>query len=231
MAIGLARANKGSIGVLFGQSNANACGNATGPSPLSKPASATLYIDGVLQDDFPSTHHGVEVGILDELCRVAGKTVTLFRHGVNGSSLDAWNSTYSADLISQVADAGLGYPAWGVLIQGAAEAAVSEAAALGWDGDLLPVLADLRAAWGGAFGVVIVKEGTADLVNFPHIEIVKQRQIYVASNWPHIGICDVDDQTPDGLATDGAGTAHYKSATAILAGRRAARVLLNAGVL
>jgi hypothetical protein len=230
----LALANRGTVGVLFGQSNANTSGNGTGPSPLVKPAGATLYVGGVLQAAFSAVNHGPEVGLLDELVRVGQRpAATLLRHGVDGAPLANINATHAPALIGHAAAAGV-VPRWGVLIQGEAEAAAGATQAGDWNDDLVPVLAKLRQAWGGAFGLVVVRIRTTDAVNYPHFALVGANQDLVGSTWPHVITVRVDtfdNGQPTTLNTDGSGTVHYTSATSVHAGRVAARALMAQGIL
>lgn len=237
----LSRANRagliaslGRVVQIVGQSNADTSGNSTGPSPISKPAAATLYIGGVLQAGFSATNHGAEVGFVDEVITVAGRSaVTVLRHGINGTTLASWAATHCATVIGH-ANAIPVRPVATVLIQGEAESATSEAAALGWRDDFENFAGRLRGAYGGGHGIVICRIRTTDAVNYPHHAVMRTTQNTVGTTFPHVSLYHVDtddDGVATTLVTDGSGTVHFTSATSILAGRRAARVLLNAGIL
>lgn len=222
---------RGTAGVLWGQSNANRCGNNTGSAAAagySLPPGAVYWENGGQLLSYTAPHHGLEVGIFHEILTVAGKAAaTLVKLGVDGTRMNVWDSTHTATLIANCVTAGV-VPAWGICVQGEAEATVSEAASNAWDDDALPVLADFRAAWGAAWPCVFVRIRTQDATNYPHHAAARTTQTDACARWVNVGIVNVDDSP---LATDGSGVVHYTSATAILAGRRAARLLINAGVI
>jgi hypothetical protein len=209
---------------LGGQSNARKCGNKTGVSGRVKPVKATWIQDGVLQAGYNDPHHGPEQGILYEICEVAEKDCTLLQYGVDGSSCANWNSLRASEAIAQAAAAGV-VPRAGIWVQGEAEAAAGATQAGDWDDDFMAVTARFRQAWGGAFGWVIVRIRTVEPTSYAHHAIVRANQDLAADSWPHMGICNVDDSPLD---VDGV---HFQQATAFLAGRRSARILLNAGVI
>lgn len=222
---------RGGAGVLWGQSNANRCGNNTGTAAAagySLPTGAVYWENGLSLASYTALHHGLEVGILDEIITVAGKSATtLVKRGVDGTRMTLWDSTHAAALIADCVTAGV-TPSWGICVQGEAEAVISDAVASGWASDALPVLADFRAAWGAAWPCVFVRIRTTDATNYPHHAAARNAQNVACARWQGVGIVSVDDSP---LATDASGVVHYTSATAILAGRRAARLLLNAGVI
>ena len=100
----LRRCNRGSVGVLWGQSNANRCGNKSGSAAAlgySLPAGATYWENGGQLLSYTAPHLGPEVGIFHEAITVAGRAgCTLIKRGIDGTSLGAWNSTHSATLIA-----------------------------------------------------------------------------------------------------------------------------------
>lgn len=222
---------RGTAGVLWGQSNSNRCGNNTGTAAdagYSLPAGAVYWENGAQLLSYTAPHHGLEVGIFHEIIPVAGRAAaTLVKRGIDGTRMNVWDSTHSATLIADCNTAGV-VPSWGICVQGEAEAAVSEAASEAWDDDALPVLADFRSAWGAAWPCVFVRIRTVDSTNYPHHAVVRTVQTSASARWANVGIVHVDDSP---LATDGSGTVHYTSATAILAGRRAARLLIDAGAI
>jgi len=223
----LRRCNRGSVGVLWGQSNANRCGNKSGSAAAlgySLPAGATYWENGGQLLSYTAPHLGPEVGIFHEAITVAGRAgCTLIKRGIDGTSLGAWNSTHSATLIADCATAGV-IPQWGICVQGEAEATTSESAANDWAADCVSVLADFRAAWGAGFGCVFVRIRTTDSAGYPWHANVRAEQDYMALNFANVGLTNVDDGEVD------ADLVHYKGPTAVLAGRRAVRILLDAGV-
>jgi hypothetical protein len=220
----LSLCNRGPVLFMGGQSNSHQCGNKTGVSGRVKPAKATWIKSGTLKAGYVDPHHGPEQGVLYEICEEEDLECTLLQYGVDGSSGANWNSLRCAEAIAQAAAAGV-VPRAGIWIQGEAEAAAGATQAGDWDDDFMAVLAKFRQAWGGAFGMVLVRIRTTDPTNYAHHAIVRANQNLAAGSWPHMGICDVDDSPLD---VDGV---HYTAATAFLAGRRAARILLNAGVV
>lgn len=119
---------------IAGASNSRGNNAATGDPALAGftlPAGVALY-EGTtdLLVSYPTDHHGPEVGIIDELVNVRGidpARITIVKHGVPGSSLTAWGTTYHAELDTILATAGRahGY----LMVQGAADAGDSSAAA------------------------------------------------------------------------------------------------------
>lgn len=224
MGIGtLELSNRGPVIFMGGQSNARRCGNKTGVSGRVKPALATWYEDGVLKTAYDNLHHGPEQGFFYEVCEVEGLAVTLLQYGVDGSSGANWNSVRCAEALAQAAALNL-VPRAGVWIQGEAEAAAGATQAGDWDDDYAAVTARFRQGWGGAYGQVLGRIRTTS-GSYPHHAIVRANQDLVAATFPHMGIFHVDDGELD---VDGV---HYNAATAFLAGRRAARILLDAGVI
>lgn len=218
----------GPVVQLWGQSNANQCGNNTGPAPLVKTAGGVLYVGGVLQANYSATNHGCEVGFIDECINVLGMpAVTLLRHGVDGVAMSAINTTHAPAFIGHWNSLTL-RPVATWVIQGEAEAATSEAAVNGWADALENVLGKTRNAGGGAQGLLIQRIRTTDAVNYAHHALMRTVQNQVATAFPHVGLIHVDDMP---LATDGSGTVHFTSATAIESGRRAARALRAAGII
>jgi hypothetical protein len=225
----LTHANRGNFGVVFGQSNANRCGNKPGSATaagFSKPAAATYY-DFVTQAgvmaSYSAPHHSIETGLLDELCVVNGKAVTLAKRGMDGTSLAQWNSTHAATLKSDITTAALGIPKWGILVQGENEAGASQGAADTWDTDLITLRGNLCASWGAAFGLIVVRLHPSSSGTWT--ANARVRQDYACSAQWHIGKVTTDDLA---LADD---SLHFSSAMATEVGRRCARLLLSAGLV
>lgn len=224
----LQRCNRGSVGVLWGQSNSNRCGNKSGSAAAlgySMPAGATYWENGGQLLSYTAAHLGPEVGIFHEAITVAGRpSCTLVKYGFDGSSLGSWNTPgHADDLIAHCVTAGV-VPQWGICVQGEAEATTSEVAANSWAEDCVAVLADFRAAWGAGFGCVFVRIRTTDDAGYPWHANVRTEQDYMAANFANVGLTNVDDGELD------EDLVHYLGPTAVLAGRRAVRILLDAGV-
>jgi hypothetical protein len=224
-------ANRGNYGVLLGQSNANRCGNKTSSAAaagFSKPASATYWdiqtSAGAALASYSAPFHGPETGLLDELCTVNGKTITLVKRGMDGTALSAWNSTHCATLISDCATAGI-VPRWGILIQGENEASSSAITSAAWDTTLIDVLAKFRAVWGASFGLLIIELVGTDVATFPHRSVLVPRQQYAGANFANVEILSMGAMTMDADLT------HFTSLTATAVGRAAAQRLLARGLV
>lgn len=212
---------------LCGGSNSKGNPDATGNPALAgytMPAGCTLYDDSTVPlVAYPVLQHGPEVGILDELKVVRGfaDPVVIVKHGVPGSSLANWNSTYGAEMIAYYGTSGR--PLAGLFVHGANDATGGGAAT--YQANLLPFASLMRRERGAGTGMVLVRLKTMDPVGYPNTAAVQAAQDAFVAAGQGCTILDASDL--EMRVSD----SHFVSASVVTIGRRFVAQLYSAGVL
>jgi hypothetical protein len=193
--------------------------DADQPGGYVMPVGATLYEDNTTPlATYPTSHFGPEVGYIQELVDngIDPTRIVVVKHGVAGSALTTWNSTYQGEIEALFATTG--YPNTALFWEGAAEAAASEAVALAWAANFLITGGLKRRHRGAGLPITLVYlNGQLSLGTYPQRDIVRAQMLAYLATAQGVILMNIDDEP---ISTP---FEHFPAAAQISIGRRKAQ--------